>query len=96
MIANNGLILSVTMLIGIHYHLYFFDTKKYTRINYGIVLALVLTAIGLYYAGWLNDVTRFLGSYYGSAPGALAATLLWIGLSFLSAVIFFRRRCYLM
>jgi hypothetical protein len=95
MLANNATILSVTTIFGIHYHLGFFGTTRYRRLNWGLLLALILTMAGLGYFGRLDDVARFLWRHYASGPGALITILVWIALSVLSGVVFLRRRSYL-
>ncbi len=95
MLSQNGLVLSVITIFIIHTHLGFYGEKKYTRINYGILLALALLVVGLVYFGHINAVTRFLWRHFMSASGALASTLLWLGLSYLSVIVFVRRKSYL-
>ncbi|MGH7454774.1 MAG: hypothetical protein ACRENG_25685, partial [bacterium] len=95
MLSQNGLLLSVITIFIIHHHLGFFGTKKYTRINYGILLALALPVVGLVYFGHINAVARFLWRHFMSVSGALVSTLLWLGLSYLSVIIFVRRKSYL-
>jgi hypothetical protein len=94
-LANNALILTVIMLFGIHYHLAFFETKRYRRLNW---LALV-TASGAIVANAASgnslSVAGFLRRHYASAPVAFALVLLWIGVSALSGEVFRRRKSYL-
>jgi len=95
MLSQNGLVLSVITIFIIHTHLSFFGAKKYTRLNYVILLALILAAAGVAYFGDGKAVARFLWRHYMSVSGALASTLLWLGLSYLSLIIFVRRKSYL-
>src|SRR5215831_14809665 len=74
MLANNATILSITTLFGIHYHLNFFETKKFKRINWSIFVGLILTMIGLGYFGKLDEVSRFVWRYYASGVGALISS----------------------
>jgi hypothetical protein len=95
MLSQNGLVLSVITIFIIHTHLGFYGEKKYTRINYGILLALALLVAGFVYFGHINAVTRFLWRHFMSASGALASMLLWLGLSYLSVISFVRRKSFL-
>ncbi len=95
MLSQNGLVLSVITIFIIQTHLGFYGAKKYKRITYGILLALVLLAVGLVYFGHINAVARFLWRHFMSVSGALVSTLLWLGLSYLSVIIFVRRKSYL-
>jgi len=95
MLSQNGVILSVIMIFIIHTHLGFYDTKKYQRLNYVILFALILLAAGLAYFRQFNTVARFFWHHYMSFSGALVGTLLWLGLSYLSVIIFVRRKSYL-
>jgi hypothetical protein len=95
MLSQNGLVLSIITIFIIHTHLGFYGAKKYKRITYGILLALALLVIGLVYFGHINAVARFLWRHFMSVSGALASTLLWLGLSYLSVIIFVRRKSYL-
>jgi hypothetical protein len=95
MLSQNGLLLSVITIFIIHHHLGFFGAKKYTRLTYGILLALALLVAGLVYFGHINAVAKFLWRHFMSASGALFSTLLWLGLSYLSVSIFVRRKSYL-
>src|SRR5574341_762849 len=60
MLSQNGLLLSVITLFIIHHHLGYYGTKKYTRLNYVILLALTLLVVGLVYFGHVNAVAKFL------------------------------------
>jgi hypothetical protein len=95
MLANNATILSVITLFGIHYHLSFFETKKFKRINWSLFLALILTMIGLGYFGKLDEVSGFVWGYYASSVGALVSFLICAALTILSGTLFPRRKCYL-
>jgi hypothetical protein len=95
MLSLNGLLLSLIAVFIIHTHLGFYGAKKYKRITYGILLALALLVVGLIYFGHINAVTRFLRSHFVSVSGALVSTFLWLGLSYLSVIIFVRRKSYL-
>ncbi|MGH7598135.1 MAG: hypothetical protein ACREOI_17420 [bacterium] len=95
MLSQNGLVLSVITIFIIHTHLGFYGAKKYTRLNYGILLALALLVVGLVYFGHINAVARFLWRHFMSVSGALISTFLWLGLSYLSVIIFVRRKSYL-
>jgi hypothetical protein len=95
MFSLNGLLLSLINVFIIHTHLGFYGTKKYKRITYAILFALFLLVIGLVYLGYIKTVAGFLWHHFLSASGALASTLLWLGLSYLSLVIFVRRKSYL-
>ena len=95
MLSQNGFILSIITIFIIHHHLGFYGMKKYKRINYGILLALILAAAGIAYFGHGKAVAQFLWRHYMSASGALVSTLLWLGLSYLSVNIFVRRKSFL-
>lgn len=95
MLSQNGLVLSVITIFIIHTHLGFYGAKKYKRLTYGILLALILAAAAVAYFGDGKAVARFLWRHYISASGALTSTLLWLGLSYLSVIIFVRRKSYL-
>jgi hypothetical protein len=95
MLSQNGLVLSVITIFIIHTHLGFYGAKKYTRLNYGILSALALLLVGLVYFGHISAVARFLWRHFMSVSGALASMLLWLGLSYLSVIIFVRRKSYL-
>jgi hypothetical protein len=95
MLSQNGLVLSVITIFIINTHLGFYGAKKYKRLTYGILLALALLVVGLIYFGHINAVTKFLWNHFVSVSGALASTLLWLGLSYLSLMIFVRRKSYL-
>lgn len=95
MLSLNGLLLSLVNVLIIHTHLGFYGEKKYKRITYGILLALASLVVGLVYFGHINAVARFLWRHFRSVSGALVSTLLWLGLSYLSVVIFVRRKSYL-
>jgi hypothetical protein len=49
----------------------------------------------LVYTGWMGPAARFIGRHYVSWTGALAATLAWLLLSWLSVILYERRRSYL-
>jgi len=95
LLSQNGLLLSVVTIFIIHHHLGFFGAKKYNRITYGILLALALLVVGLDYFGHMNAMAKFLWRHYMSVSGALVSTLLWLGLSYLSVIIFVCRKSFL-
>jgi hypothetical protein len=95
MLANNPIILSVATIVGIHYHLGFFGTPKYKRVNWCLLVLLVSIMVELQYFGMGRMVARFLWRQYTSAPGFVASVLLWMGVSLLSARLFARRKSYL-
>jgi hypothetical protein len=95
MIANSASILSVITIVGIHYHLGFFGTDKYKRLNWLLLLIFLLTMAGIGYAGKIDGVVRFMWPHYASRHGALASVLLCLALSVLSANLFVRRKSYL-
>lgn len=95
MLSLNGLLLALIVIFIIHTHFGFYGARKYKRIDYGILLLLIIAAIGISYLGYGNAAVRFLWRHYMSASGALFSTLLWLGLSYLSVIIFVRRQSYL-
>ncbi len=95
MLSLNGLLLGLMAILIIYTHFGFYSTKKYKRIDYAILLLLIVVAIGISYFGYGRGVVQFLWRHYWSASGALVSTLLWLGLSYLSVIIFVRRKSYL-
>lgn len=95
MFSLNGLLLGLITIFIIHTHFGFYGTKKYKRIDYAILLLLIVAATGISYFGYGGTAARFLWRHYLSASGALFSTLLWLGLSYLSVIIFVRRKSYL-
>jgi hypothetical protein len=95
MFSLNGLLLSLMAIFIIHTHFGFYGTKKYKRIDYAILLLLIIAAITIGYFGYGSATARFLWRHYMSASGALVSTLLWLGLSYLSVIVCVRRKSYL-
>jgi hypothetical protein len=95
MLSLNGLLLSLMAILIIHTHFGFYGTRKYKRVDYGILLLLIIAAIGISYFGYGRTAVQFLWRHYWSTSGALVSTLLWLGLSYLSVIIFVRRKSYL-
>ncbi len=95
MFSLNGLILSLIAIFIIHTHFGFYGTKKYKRIDYAILLLLIIAASTIGYLGYGRAAARFLWRHYGASSGALVSTLLWLGLSYLSVIVCVRRKSYL-
>ena len=95
MTANNATIVSVITLLSIHYHLSFFETKKYKRLNWAFVLTFILFVIELGYFGKLGAVAKTVWRYYASGRGAFISFLICGWLLLLGGAVFERRRSYL-
>jgi hypothetical protein len=95
MVSLNGLLLGLMAIFIIHTHIGFYGTKKYKRIDYAILLLLIIAAIAIDYFGYGRTAVRFLWRHYMSVSGALVSTLLWLGLSYLSVIVCVRRKSYL-
>jgi hypothetical protein len=95
MASHSGLTLGLMALFIIHTHLGFFGDRRYRRIDYALLLTFGAAIASLVYTGWMGAVRRALFRHYASWTGALSATLLWLLLSWLSVVLYERRRSYL-
>lgn len=95
MFSLNGLLLGLIVIFIIHTHFGFYGTKRYKLFDYAFLMLLIIVAIGISYLGYGDAVARFLWHHYMSASGALISTLLWLSLSYLSMIIFVRRKSYL-
>jgi hypothetical protein len=94
MVTQNGLSLGLIALLVIHIHLGYLGERRYRTITHAL-LALAATIGVLVYTGWMGPAARFIGRHYVSWTGALAATLAWLLLSWLSVILYERRRSYL-
>jgi hypothetical protein len=92
--ANNALILTILTLFGTHYHAGFFETKKYQRLNW-LILLLVIIAIVMIYDLTNMNIIQLVWTYYASAAGAFVLILVWIGVSVVSGLVYVRRKSYL-
>jgi hypothetical protein len=95
MVSNNALILTVITVFGIHYHAHFFETNKYTRLNWLLLLLLIALLAALIRLGEFAGISRLFSQYYATPSGAFTLILLWIGVTALSTGIYLRRRSYL-
>jgi hypothetical protein len=94
LISHNGFILSVTAVFIIHTHLGFYRTR-YISLKYLLWLAVVGAIALLAYLKQLEAVPGYFLRHGTDWSGALASTLLWLGLSYLSVAVYVRRRSYL-
>ena len=95
MVSDSAMILTVITIFGIHFHAHFFETKKYQRMNWLLLLLSISFVVMLYYFGALPGIARLVWRYYSSRQGAFAIVLLWIGVTALSSEMYLRRRSYL-
>jgi len=94
-VANNALILIVITMFGVHYHAGFFETKRYTRLNWLLLVTVIAAIIAWSQVGNSRSIIRLMWQYYASAPVAVALVLVWIGATALSCEVFRRRKSYL-
>lgn len=95
LVSLNGLILSLIAVLMIHTHLGFFAPKKYKWITYGLLMLMIFAVVILQFFGYYLSILEFVLRQLVRPAGAFFATMLWLSLSYLSVVIFNRRRSYL-
>jgi hypothetical protein len=95
MVSQNAITLGGILLFIIHTHLGFFGERRYQRITYSLPVVWGLCIGVLVYTGWIGSVARWAGGHLVSWSGALFTTLVWLALSWLSVVLYERRRSYL-
>jgi hypothetical protein len=95
MVSHSGLVLSLITCFLIHGHLTRFGRPRLKRLSYLILFGLAACVVALDRFGQLGPMVRWLWRHYPAPSGALASTLLWLALSGLSAMLYVRRRSYL-
>jgi hypothetical protein len=95
MVSHSGLTLGLITCFIIHGHLTRFGRPHLKRLSYLVLFGLAACVVALDRFGQLGLMVRWLGRHYPAPSGALASTLLWLALSGLSAMLYVRRRSYL-
>ena len=94
-LSSQAVFFSITMLMAIYQDLGHFGTLRYRLFYIGLFFALIGVGHILVLFDSLVPVLKFIFEPYLTATGAALYTLIAIGLFFLSAKIFTRRRVYL-
>jgi hypothetical protein len=95
LLSLNGFILSLIVTFIIHTHLGFFDTKLYKRSVYALIFFVIAAMATLQYFGMFARLMGFLVRQLAMPSGAVVLNALALALSYLSIVLFIRRKSYL-